>query len=320
MSDWPSLRVEDWTETREALHLWTQVIGKVKLAKTPLVNHWWNVTFVVSPRGLSSGPVPDGNRIFQMDFDFIDSQLQIVHMDGARAGVPLEAMSVADFYAQTLKALADLGIAVQINTLPNEIPDVVRFATDRQIRRYQPDQAVTFWRQLVQAHRVLSEFRAGFVGKVSPVHFFWGAFDLAVTRFSGRRAPTHPGGAPNCPDWVMVEGYSHEVSSCGFWPGGGEEGAFYSYAYPAPGSFADQPIRPAEAFYSEQFRQFLLPYEAVRTAADPDVTLLAFLEDTYTAAATLADWDPSIAVTPQAPARTVTGTQPQADLERPARG
>jgi hypothetical protein len=301
MSDWPSLRVDDWTGTREALHLWTQVIGKIKLAKTPLVNHWWNVTFVVSPTGLSSGAVPDGDRIFQMDFDFIDSQLQIVNLDGQHASVPLRSMTVADFYAETLAALARLSITVEIWPVPVEIPgEVIAFDADREIRNYEPEQALTFWRQLVQAHRVLSEFRARFVGKVSPVHFFWGSFDLAVTRFSGRAAPRHPGGFPNCPDWVMTEAYSGEVSSAGFWPGGGAEGAFYSYAYPEPPGFADQPIRPPQAAYSEQFRQFLLPYEAVRTADDPDATLLAFLEDTYEAAARLAEWDPALGVAPRA--------------------
>lgn len=302
MSAWPSLRVEDWTETRHALHLFSQVVGKVKLKKTPLVNHWWNVTFQVTPRGLTSGPVPDGTRIFQMDFDFVDSQLQITSVDGSRAVVELRTMSVADFYAQTLRALADLDIAVEIYAVPNEIPDVVAFDQDCRVREYNSEHARTFWLQLVQAHRVLSSFRAGFVGKVSPVQFFWGSFDLAVTRFSGRRAPTHPGGAPNCPDWVMVEGYSREVSSCGFWPGGGEEGAFYAYAYPEPDGFAAQPVRPDQAFYSDEFRQFLLPYEAVRAADDPDAALLEFLRDTYAAVATLADWDPSLAIPPRVPA------------------
>jgi hypothetical protein len=301
MSDWPSLRVEDWTETRGALHLWTQVVGKVKLEKTPLVNHWWNVTFTVTPRGLSSGAVPDGNRIFAMDFDLIDSELQITISDGRRVAVSLRSMSLADFYEETMRALKDLGVSVQIHTLPNEMPDVVPFDADLRVRDYQPGQARTFWLQLVRASRVLSAFRAGFIGKVSPVHFFWGGFDLAVTRFSGRTAPRHPGGAPNCPDWVMVEGYSHEVSSCGFWPGGGEEGAFYSYAYPEPEGFAAESVRPAEAFYSQEFQQFLLPYEHVRTAADPDSTLLAFLGDTYAAEAKLAHWDPALAVAPHPP-------------------
>lgn len=301
MSEWPSLRVDDWTETKDALHLWTQVIGKIKLAKTPLVNHWWNVTLVVTPAGLSSGAVPDGDRIFQMDFDFIDSQLRIVNLDGQHADVPLRSMAVADFYAETIAALARLDIAVEIWPVPVEIPgEVVAFDADQRIRSYQPEQALAFWRQLVHAHRVLSKFRAGFVGKDSPVHFFWGSFDLAVTRFSGRSAPRHPGGFPNCPDWVMTEAYSREVSSAGFWPGGGEEGAFYSYAYPEPPGFADQPVRPPQAAYSREFRQFLLPYAAVRTADDPDATLLAFLEDTYQAAARLADWDPALAVAPQA--------------------
>ena len=306
MRGWPALRVDDWTETRDALHLFTQVVGKVKLKKTPLVNHWWNVTLVVSPRGLSSGAVPDGTRLFQMDFDFIDSQLLITDIDGRRTEIALRPMSVADFYAETLQALADLDISVEIHAVPNEVPLAVPFDQDRRVRGYQPEQARAFWLQLVQAHRVLSQFRAGFVGKVSPVHFFWGSFDLAVTRFSGRRAPTHRGGAPNCPAWVMVEGYSHEVSSCGFWPGGAEEGAFYAYAYPEPDGFAEQSVRPSQAFYSPQFRQFLLPYEAVRAAEDSDGTLLSFLQDTFAAAATLAEWDPSLAIAPRAAASTPT--------------
>ncbi|MBV9002879.1 MAG: hypothetical protein JO304_27740 [Solirubrobacterales bacterium] len=306
MSGWPALRVEDWTETRDALHLFTQVVGKVKLKKTPLINHWWNVTLLVSSRGLTSGAVPAGTGLFQMDFDFIDSRLKITSADGRGSEVALRPMSVADFYAEVLQALADLDIRVEIHAVPNELPVAVAFDQDRRVREYRPEHTRAFWLQLVQAHRVLSQFRAGFVGKASPVHFFWGSFDLAVTRFSGRRATTHPGGAPNCPAWVMVEGYSHEVSSCGFWPGGGEEGAFYSYAYPEPDGFAEQRVRPSQAFYSAEFRQFLLPYEVVRAADDPDEMLLSFLEDTYGAAATLAEWDPSLAIAPQAPASTPT--------------
>lgn len=303
MSDWPSLRVDDWTETRDALHLFTQIVGKIKLVKTPLVNHWWNVTLLVGPRGLTSGPIPERERIFQIDFDFIDSRLEIAEVDGARADVALRPTSVADFYAETIDALAGLDIPVRIHPVPNEIPgDALAFDRDLRVRDYNPEHARVFWRQLVQAHRVLQEFRARFVGKVSPVHFFWGSFDLAVTRFSGRPAPLHPGGAPNCPDWVMAEAYSQEVSSAGFWPGGGEEGAFYAYAYPEPEAFAEQPVRPADAFYSQDFRQFLLPYEAVRAAGDADATLLAFLEDTYAAAAKLAHWDPALAVAPHVPA------------------
>jgi hypothetical protein len=294
VSDWPSLRVEDWTETREALHLWTQVIGKIKLEKTPLVNHWWNVTFAVSPTGLSTGGIPDGEGLFQIDFDLLDSALRIVTLDGARSEVALRPMSVADFYAETLDALARVGIGARIHPVPVELPKVVPFDADHVVRNYDPEQARTFWRQLVQANRLMWEFRAGFIGKASPVHFFWGGFDLAVTRFSGRPAPKHHGGIPNCPDWVMVEAYSHEVSSCGFWPGGGEEGAFYSYAYAEPAGFADETIRPAAAGYSQEFQQFLLPYESVRTADDPDAAVLAFFEDTFAAAARLADWDPSL--------------------------
>jgi hypothetical protein len=306
MSNWPALRVEDWTETRDALHLFTQIVGKIKLSKTPLLNHWWNVTFLVSPRGLTSGAIPHGAGLFQMDFDFIDSQLTITNIDGRRSEVALRPMSVADFYSETLEALADLAIQVEIHGSPNELPVAVPFDQDLRVRDYRPEHARAFWLQLVQAHRVLSQFRAGFVGKASPVHFFWGSFDLAVTRFSGRGAPTHPGGAPNCPAWVMVEGYSQEVSSCGFWPGGGEEGAFYAYAYPEPGGFADQPVRPSAAAYNGEFQQFLLPYEAVRTADNPDATVLAFLQDTYMAAASLAGWDPALAIAPEVPASSPT--------------
>jgi hypothetical protein len=236
-----------------------------------------------------------------VDFDLIDSKLEIVDLDGERAEILLRSMSVADFYHETLEALAGLGVAVQIRPMPVEMPDVVAFDIDHKVRDYRPEHAHTFLLQLAQANRVLSQFRSGFVGKVSPVHFFWGGLDLAVTRFSGRRAPRHPGGVPNCPDWVMVEAYSHEVSSCGFWPGGGDEGAFYAYAYPEPNGFADERIRPAGAFYSDEFRQFLLPYEIVRTTDNPDSPVLAFLEDTFAAAAKLGDWDPSLAVAPRAP-------------------
>jgi Family of unknown function (DUF5996) len=299
MTEWPSLRVDEWTDTREALHLFTQVVGKIKLAKTPLVNHWWNVTFVVSPRGLSSGAVPDGTRIFQMDFDLIDSQLQIINLDGQRAEVALRPMSVADFYAETFDALARLGIEAEIYPMPVELPEVVAFEQDRGLRDYRPEHAHTFWLQLVQANRLMHEFRSGFIGKVSPVHFFWGSFDLAVTRFSGRPAPKHPGGTPNCADWVMTEAYSHEVASCGFWPGGGQEGAFYAYAYPEPPGFGEQPMRPPEAAYRSEFGQFLLPYEAVRAASDPDAAVLAFFEDAYAAAARLGNWDQSLTVPPR---------------------
>jgi hypothetical protein len=291
MSDWPALRVADWAGTRDTLHLWTQIVGKVRMAKAPMVNHWWHVTFAVTPRGLSTGAIPDGHRYFEMTFDFVDQVLRIEVQGGERREVALVAGSIAAFFAQTTDALDELGVEVRIWPVPVELEHVVPFAEDRVPRVYDPEQAATFWRQLVQASRVMAVFRARYAGKVSPVHVFWGALDLAVTRFSGRSAPRHPGGAPNCADWVMVEGYSHELASCGFWPGGGEEGAFYAYTYPEPAGYPDRAIRPAEAFYYREGGQFVLPYEAVRRASDPDATLLAFLQDTYEAGADLGGWD-----------------------------
>jgi hypothetical protein len=231
---WPSLRVDDWTPTRDTLHMWTQIVGKVRLAHMPLVNHWWQVTLYVSPRGLTTGAIPYGTAVFDMEFDFVANVLAIRLSDGSERSVPLASRPVAEFYGETLSALDSLGIASQIVAHPNEVDPSIPFAEDFEHAEFDADAAHMFWQQLVQAHRVILDFRASFTGKVSPVHFFWGALDLACTRFSGRAAPPHAGGAPNCPDWVMVEGYSRELSSCGFWPGGGEEGAFYSYAYPEP--------------------------------------------------------------------------------------
>jgi hypothetical protein len=290
-ASWPALRVDDWTATRDTLHMWTQIVGKIRLAKAPMVNHWWQTTLYVTTRGLTTSAIPDGASSFDLEFDFCDHRLHIHRQGGEHRHVDLAPKSVAQFYAETMEALADLGIAVQINRKPNEVERAIPFDEDTEHDSYDGAQAQLFWRQLIQADRVMNQFRSGFLGKVSPVHFFWGSFDLAVTRFSGRPAPKHPGGAPNCPDWVMVEGYSHELSSCGFWPGGGEEGAFYAYAYPEPAGFQDHPIEPAAAAYNDDFRQYLLPYEAVRTSPDPDATLLAFLQTTYEAAADHADWD-----------------------------
>lgn len=288
---WPSLRVEDWTETRDTLHMWTQIVGKIRLAHAPLVNHWWQVTLYVSPRGLTTSAIPYGTGAFDVEFDFVDHQLVVRSSGGQRQTVALEAKPTADFYAQTMAALDTLGIDAPIQARPNEVEPAIPFAEDHEHASYDPGAAHLFWRQLLQANRVIGEFRSHFVGKVSPVHFFWGSMDLACTRFSGRPAPPHPGGAPNCGDWVMVEGYSRELSSCGFWPGGGDEGAFYAYAYPEPDGFADYPVKPAEAFYSVENGQFLLPYEAVRTAADPDWTLSEFLHTAYEAAAERGGWD-----------------------------
>ena len=271
--------------------MWTQIVGKVRLARAPMVNHWWNVSLYVTARGLTTSAIPDGPGVFDLEFDFVEHRLTIRSSDGQRAVVALRPMSVADFYAETVSALHRLGINVRIQAHPNEVDPAIPFEHDREHASYDPRAVWLFWQQLVQAHRVMSQFRSSFVGKVSPVHFFWGGFDLACTRFSGRTAPTHPGGATNCADWVMVEGYSHELSSCGFWPGGGDEGAFYSYAYPEPEGFADSAIEPVDAFYSEEHQEFVLPYETVRAASDPDATLLRFLETTYRAAAERGNWN-----------------------------
>lgn len=288
---WPSLRVADWTATRDTLHMWTQIVGKLRLAHAPLLNHWWQVTLYVTPRGLTTGPVPCDSGMFDAEFDFVDHQLRIRSSDGADRSVALAPKSVAAFYAETMEALDALGIDAVFQRRPNEVAPSIPFAEDEQHASYDAEAAHLFWRQLLQADRVMGMFRAHFTGKASPVHFFWGAMDLACTRFSGRSAPPHPGGAPNCGDWVMVEGYSRELSSCGFWPGGGEEGAFYSYAYPEPKGFADHPVGPEGAYYSTENGQFLLPYETVRTAPDPDRALTEFLQTTYEAAAEHGGWE-----------------------------
>jgi hypothetical protein len=288
---WPRLRLSDWPETRDTLHMWTQIVGKVRLAHAPLVNHWWQATLYVTPRGLTSSAIPYASGAFDCELDFVDHQLRIRASDGGGRAVALAPKSVAQFYAETMAALGELGIRTHIRARPNEVDPAIPFAEDHRHASYDPHAAELFWRQLLQANRVLGEFRAGFVGKVSPVHFFWGAMDLACTRFSGRTAPAHPGGAPNCPDWIMQEGYSHELASCGFWPGGGEEGAFYAYAYPEPPGYADAPVGSAAAFYSRELAEFLLPYEAVAAATDPDRVLAGFLDTTYATAAELGGWE-----------------------------
>jgi hypothetical protein len=251
------------------------------------------VTLYVTPRGLSTSPIPHGARTFQIDFDFVDHRLAIQASDGRSGSFPLEPQSVAAFYEHLMKELDALDLPVRISRKPNEVADPIRFDRDTTHAAYDPEYAQRFWRVLVQADRVFKQFRARFTGKCSPVHFFWGSPDLAVTRFSGRRAPTHPGGVPNLPDWVTREAYSHEVSSCGFWPGGGATpyAAFYAYAYPEPAGFADARVEPGGAFYSAELREFLLPYDRVRESASPDDTLLQFLQTSYEAAANLARWD-----------------------------
>ena len=290
-SAWPELRVDEWKDTRDTLHMWTQIVGKVRMELTPLVNHWWNVPLYVSSRGLTTSAIPYGGRTFEMTFDFTVHELRISTSDPAERVVPLAPKSVAAFYEETMAALADLGIEVSILARPVEVEVAIPFAEDFTHATYDPGAAARFWRLLVQADRVMTEFRSRYVGKVSPVHVFWGGLDLAVTRFSGRPAPRHPGGAPNCGDWVMEEAYSHEVSSAGYFPAGGEEGAFYAYAYPEPAGFAEYPVAPGEAFYDAGLGEFLLPYEHVRRSADPDAALLSFLQTTYEAVANLAEWD-----------------------------
>ncbi len=290
---WPELPYDDWKDTCATLHMWTQIVGKIRMGMTPWVNHSWHVTLYLTPRGLTTSPIADGTRQFQIDFDFIDHRLLIQSSDGATDGFPLQPMTVADFYARLCAVLAELGVEVRINQLPNEVADPVRFSEDRVHAAYDADYANRFWRVLLQSDRVLKRFRAGFTGKCSPVHFFWGSFDLAVTRFSGRGAPPHPGGFPNLPDAVTREAYSQEVSSAGFWPGGGptDYAAYYAYAYPAPEGFGEAPVQPPAAFYHAELGEFLLPYDAVRHADDPDATLLGFLQTTYEAAANAGGWD-----------------------------
>jgi len=287
---WPTLTLADWADTRDTLHLWTQIVGKVRLALSPMMNHWWQVPLYVSSRGLTTSLMHAPGTALEIEFDFIDHVLVLRTSAGTERAVVLEPRTVADFYASTMGALAELSVPVAILPQPQEVVAAIPFEDDVVHRSYDRDAAHRFWLALVNAHRVMNQFRSGFIGKASPVHYFWGAPDLAVTRFSGRRAPKHPGGVPNCADWVQELAYSHEVSSCGFWPGGAAEGVFYSYAYPAPAGFEDAAVLPEAARYDGELDEFLLPYEAVRTAPDPDAALLAFFESTYAAAADLGNW------------------------------
>jgi hypothetical protein len=289
---WPELPYAAWQDTAATLHLWTQVVGKVRLKLTPWLNHSWHVALYVTASGLSTSPIPWRGGSFQIDFDFIDHVLWIRTSGGHFRQLMLRPMMVAEFYADLFVALVELGIDIRIRTMPCEIPDCIPFDRDSTHAGYDRDYANRFFRVLSAAHEVFARFRTGFLGKASPVHFFWGSFDLAVTRFSGRTAPRHPGGIPHLPDAVAQEAYSHEVSSAGFWPGGaGADAAFYSYAYPAPDGFSEATVKPAAAVWSAALGEFLLPYEAVRTARDPDATLMEFLVSTYEAAADLAKWD-----------------------------
>ena len=290
---WPSLPLESWSDTYATLHMWTQIVGKIRLVQSPWVNHSWHVTLYVSARGLTTGPIAVDGRALELEFDFNDHVLWLRTSDGHARQVMLKPVSVAEFYADIMVALAELGIAVRINEMPNEIAAAVPFTEDRAHASYDGKSVQRFHRVLLCCNEVFAHFRTGFIGKVSPVHFFWGSFDLAVTRFSGRRAPPHPGGVPNLPDSVAREAYSHEVSSAGFWPGGGpiDYPAFYSYAYPMPEGFSAARVEPKSAFWSKELGEFILPYDAVRTAKDPARELMAFLQSTYDAAADLAKWE-----------------------------
>ncbi|MFK7846539.1 MAG: DUF5996 family protein [Rhodothermales bacterium] len=292
-NEWPSLPLDAWQDTYETLHLWSQIVGKIRLTLMPWVNHSWHVPLYVTVRGLTTSSIPYKAGAFEIEFDFHAHTLTISTTQGARRSFALEPMSVAAFYQKIMQALNELDIDVSIWPMPVEIPGPVKiFPEDEDHRSYDKKSVAQFWRALQHIHRVFTTFRAGFKGKVSPVHFFWGAFDLAVTRFSGNTAPKHPGGAPNLANWVMEEAYSHEVSSAGFWPGAGlGEAAFYAYAYPEPAGFKEYAVLPEAAYYSKEMGEFLLPYEAVRTAENPDAALLAFLQSTYEAAANLAGWD-----------------------------
>src|SRR6185369_17255981 len=290
---WPALPLQAWEATYATLHRWTQIVGKIRLHYSPWVNHSWHATLYVTASGLSTSPIPYDTRTFQIDLDFIRHELIVLVADGTSGRFPLQPQSVASFYGRLMDELARLGLPAQIVKTPNELPDTIPFDRDDVHCAYDQEYAHRFWRVLVQSDRVFKRFRSRFIGKCSPVHFFWGAPDLAVTRFSGRPAPTHPGGVPHLPDRVTRDAYSHEVSSLGFWPGGGAVAypAFYAYAYPEPSGFAAAPVSPAGAFYSTDLREFILPYDAVRTAPSPDEALLAFAQSTYEAAANLAKWD-----------------------------
>lgn len=292
-SVWPALPYDDWKDTLATLHLWTQIVGKVRLERTPWINHSWHVPLYVTARGLGTSAIPADGRVFEMEFDFGERSLRVVASNGATASVPLHPRTVADFYGEVMGRLDDLGLSTEIHTVPSEIPDGIRFEDDREHEVYDAEAARRFWQVLVSMQRVFQRFRARFVGKSSPVHFFWGSFDLAVTRFSGRPAPPHPAGIPAMPDWVAREAYSHEVSSLGFWPGGETHPhpVVYAYAYPTPEGFSAAAPRPEGAVWVDDLGEYVLPYDAVRGAPDPEAALLRFAQDTYEAAADLGEWD-----------------------------
>ena len=292
---WPGLPLDQWQDTYETLHLWSQIVGKIRLSLMPWINHSWHAALYLSATGLTTSIIPYGTRAFEIEFDFVNHQLRITTSAGQSRSFTLEPMSVAAFYRKIFQALTELDIEVQIWPVPVEIPDPIQpFPENETQAAYDPEAVGRYWLVLLQVHRVFTNFRSRFIGKVSPVHFFWGAFDIAVTRFSGRTAPKHSGGVPNCADWVMEEAYSHEVSSAGFWPGAGlGEAAFYAYAYPEPKGFSEYYVHPEAAYYDRGLGEFILPYEAVRTANEPDTVLLDFLQTTYEAAADQASWDRS---------------------------
>ena len=294
LQPWPALRLADWADTRDTLHLWTQVVGKVRLALTPQANHWWQVALYPTARGLTTSAMPWARGSVEIRFDFLQHELVIETSDGRQETVALEPRTVADFYRGVMRALDALDIAVRIWPRPVERQDDIPFGKDRVHRAYDAGAARRFWQVLLQATHVLQLFRTGFVGKCSPVHFWWGSFDLSCTRFSGRAAPPHPGGVPHLADRVTREAYSHECSSAGWWPGdpaSGAEAAFYSYAYPEPPGFGERRVAPAGAYYDPVLHEFLLPYEAVRSDAAAEGRILQFLDSTYEAAADLGDWD-----------------------------
>lgn len=290
---WPVISYADWAPTCDALHRFSQIVGKYRLAHTPWVNHSWHATLYITPRGLTTGVIPDGARIMRIDFDLFDEAVVVSCDTGRRERFPLEEMSVAQFWERARAAVEALGGRFNIHGRPNELHDQTPFLEDREMRPWDGGAVLRFHRALASIERVLERFRTGFLGKASPVHLFWGAFDLAVTRFSGRPAPLHPGGVPNLPDSVTREAYSHEVSSAGFWPGGYgvDEPMFYSYAYPTPRGFSEWPVEPEAAYWNVSLGEYLLPYKAVRKSDDPEGTLMRFLQSTYEAAAMTGRWD-----------------------------
>ncbi|MDX1591892.1 MAG: DUF5996 family protein [Balneolaceae bacterium] len=290
---WPELpNPDDWTETLYAVHMWTQVIGKVRLELNPWINHSWGAALYVSASGLTTHAISYQDHLLELEFNFLDHQMNFATSEGKKKSFDLESMSVAEFYNRSMNALKELNIDIAIFPRPVEVEEAIRFDKDTDLRSYDKETVTQFWRALIQIHRVFDSFRAKFSGKSSPSHFFWGSFDLALTRFSGKKAPLHPGGAPNCADWVMEEAYSRELSSAGFWPGQGfGEPAFYAYSYPAPDGYSTTKVKPEEAYYHEELGEFILPYRTVQSAADPDSILHQFLQSTYEAAANLGNWN-----------------------------